>query len=84
MNGEEDDDPNLSGILTIRDDNHECLWALPVDGKGPVECVVKWIVDRLDNVVYRGETITIKSDQWPDVMALKLQWLLRELEPQPP
>ena len=54
MNGEEDDDPSLPGVLIIWDDNHECLWALPVEKKGPVEWVVKWIVEKLDNVGYRG------------------------------
>ena len=44
MNVEEDDDPSLPGILIIWDDNRECLWALPVDRKGPVDWVVKWIV----------------------------------------
>ena len=71
MNGEEDDDPSLPGILMIWDENHECLWALPVERKGPVEWVVKWIVDKLDNVGYRGEAITIKSGQEPPILALK-------------
>ena len=70
MNGEEDDDPNLPGILIIWDDNHECLRALLVDSKGPVEWVVNWIVDELDNVGYRGEAIAIKTDQEPAIMAL--------------
>ena len=71
MNGEEDDDPSLPGVLIIWDDNHECLWALPVEKKGPVEWVVKWIVEKLDNVGYRGEHVTVKSDQEPAIMALK-------------
>ena len=32
-NGEEDDDPSLPEALIIWDDNHECLWALPVDSR---------------------------------------------------
>ena len=40
MNDEDDDNPSLPGVLIIWDDNHECLWALPVERKGPVEWVV--------------------------------------------
>ena len=40
--------------------------------KGPVDWVVKWIVDRLDNVGYRGEAITIKSDQEPAILGLNI------------
>ena len=29
MNGEEDEDPSLPGVLIVWDDNYECLWALP-------------------------------------------------------
>ena len=32
---------------------------------------LKWIVEKLDNVGYRGEAITLKSDQGPSIMALK-------------
>ena len=62
MNGEEDDDPSLPGLLMIWDDNHECLWALLVEKKGLVNWIVKWIVEKLDNVGYRGQAITLKSD----------------------
>ena len=58
MNGEEDDDPSLPGVLIIWDDHRECLWALLMERKGPVEWVVKWIVEKMDNVGYRGEAIT--------------------------
>ena len=66
--GEED----LPGVLIMWDDNHECLWALPVDKKGPVEWVVKWIVEKLDNIGYRGQTLTIKTDQEPAIKTLKM------------
>ena len=33
--------------------------------------VVKWIVEKLDNVGYRGEAITLKSDHEPAILALK-------------
>ena len=71
MNGEEDEDPSLPGVLIIWDDNYECLWALPVESKGPVDWVVKWIVDKLDEIGYRGVAITLKSDQEPAIIALK-------------
>ena len=71
MSGEEDDDPSVPGILIIWDDHHECLLALPVENKGPVDWVVKWIVEKLHNVGYRGQTITLKSDQEPFILAPK-------------
>ena len=36
-----------------------------------MEWVVKWIVVKMDDVGYRGEAITLKSDQEPAIMALK-------------
>ena len=71
MQGEEDEDPNLPGVLIMWDDNHECLWALPVDKKGPVDWIVRWIVDKLDEIGYRGQAITLKSDQERSIVALK-------------
>ena len=68
MNGAEDDDPSLPGILMMWDDNHECLWELPVERKGLADWIVKWIVDKLDEVGYRGEAITVKSDQEPSML----------------
>ena len=71
MNGEGDEDPDLPGVLGIWDDNRECLWAIPVDKKGPTDWVVSWIVEKLDNIGYQGESITLKSDQEPAIMSLK-------------
>ena len=51
MTGEED--PDLPGVLIMWDDNHECLWALPVESKGVVDWVLKYIVDKLDDIGYR-------------------------------
>ena len=53
------------------DDNHECLWALPVENKGTIDWVVKYVVDKLDDIGYRGVAISIKSDQEPAIVALK-------------
>ncbi len=71
MTGEMDDDPDLPGVLMMWDDNHECLWALPVENKGAIDWVVKYVVDKLDDIGYRGVAISIKSDQEPAIMALK-------------
>ena len=71
MSGEMDAEEDLPGILIMWDDNHECLWALPVENKGVVEWAVKWIVEKLDDIGYRGVPISIKSDQEPAIMALK-------------
>ena len=70
MNEEEKED-DIPSVLIIWDDNHECLWALPVEHKGPVEWVVKWIVDKMDAIGYRGTPITLKTDQEPAITALK-------------
>ena len=32
---------------------------------------MKWIVEKLDNVGYRGQAITLKSDQEPATLTLK-------------
>ena len=61
MNGKEDEDPSLPGVLIVWDDNYECLCALPVEREGPVDWVVKCIVDKLE----------IKSDQEPAMLASK-------------
>ena len=37
MSGEGDEDPDLPGMLIVWDDSHECLWATPVDKKGPTD-----------------------------------------------
>ena len=71
MTGEMDDDPDLPGVLMMWDDNHECLWALPVENKGAIDWVVKYVVDKLDDIGYRGVAISIKSDQEPAIVALK-------------
>ena len=42
-----------------------------MDRKGPVDWVVRWIVNKLDEVGYRGEAITLKSDQERSIVALK-------------
>ena len=55
----------------IWDDNHECLWAKMVDRTGPVDWVVKYIVDTLDSVGYKGVPITLKTDQEASITALK-------------
>ena len=71
MNGEDEDEPDAPKILIMYDDHRECLWAIPVEQKGAVEWVVKFIVEKLDNIGYRGVPITIKSDQEPAILALK-------------
>ena len=71
MSGEADAEEDLPGILIVWDDNHECLWALPVESKGAVEWVVKYVVEKLDEIGYRGVPISIKSDQEPAILALK-------------
>ena len=69
---DDEEEGDLPGVLVIWDDNHECLWALPVDKKGPVDWVVKWIVNKLDSVGYKGSPLTLKSDQEPAITALKM------------
>ena len=43
----------------------------PSRQEGSTGWVVKWTVEKLDNIGYRGEAITLKSDQEPAIMALK-------------
>ena len=37
-------------VLIVWDDNYDCLWALPVEYNGPVDWVVKWVVDELGEI----------------------------------
>ena len=37
-----------------------------------MEWVVKWFVEKLDSIEYRGQAITLKSDQEPAIKALKM------------
>ena len=39
--------------------------------KGPVDWVVKWVVDRSDEIGYRGVAITLKRDQEPAMLAMQ-------------
>ena len=61
----------LPGVLINWDDNHECLWDIQVDKKGPVDWVVRWNVEKLDNTGYPGLAIALKSDQEPSIMPSK-------------
>ena len=82
----------MPGVLIVWDDNYGCLWVLPVEHNGPVDWDVRWIVDKLDEIGYRGVAITLKSDQEPAILALKkavaakrtgvLQWGCRASSPQ--
>ena len=48
MNGEDDEHPDLAGVLIVRHDSHGSLWAIPVDKKELVDLVVKLIIERMD------------------------------------
>ena len=68
----DEEEEGLTGVLILWDDNRECLWALPVDKKGAMDWVARWVVEKLDNVGYRGEQLTLKSEQEPAITALKM------------
>ena len=48
------------------------IWALEVDGKGvDTGASVKWLDEKLNMAGYSGVKVTIRSDQWPAILALK-------------
>ena len=81
---DEEKSEDTPAVLVMWDDNHECLWALPVESKGPIEYVVKWVNDKLDAIGYRGTPLTLKSDQEPAIKALKAAVAARRVAPTTP
>ena len=67
----EEEEEDMRAILIGYDHQKSGFWALPVEGKGAQEQVVKWVVDKMDEAGYAGIAVTIKSDQEPAMMALK-------------
>ena len=62
---------DMCAALVMYDNWMEALWALPVKNKGLVKHVVDWCVDTLGEAGYRGERITLNSDDGPAMVALK-------------
>ena len=58
-------------ILVVYDSCKRAFWTVAVPQKGPVESIVKWCIDRLEDSGYIGEEITIKSDQEESIIALR-------------
>ena len=69
--GTENDPDELMPVLVMHDDSLELIWALPVESKGPTKYVVDWCTRKLDEAGYRGQRISLKSDEEPAIMALK-------------
>ena len=46
----------------------KAIWALPAQNKGAVPYVIEWLVGVLDTAGYRGENISLKSDQEPAIV----------------
>ena len=73
----DEEEEYMRAILIGYDHARLGFWALAVEQKGPQDQVVKWIVDKLDEAGYAAVPMTIKSDQEPSIVALKLAVAVR-------
>ena len=62
---------DVCAVLVMYDNWLEAFRALPVRNKGLVKYVVDWSMDTLDEAGYRGERITLKSENEPAIVSLK-------------
>ena len=68
---QQDEGSDTYPVLIVFDNALKAIWALPVQNKGAVPYVIKWLVGVLDTAGYRGEKISMKSDQEPAILGLK-------------
>ena len=57
-------------VLVVVDSKSSSMYALPTERKGVIPWVLKWIVEKLDDMGYAGVKITVKSDGEPAIVAL--------------
>ena len=67
----EEAEEEMQPTLDVFDDDKESCWALGVEQKGVTEGIVKYVAGILDQSGYRGQKLTMKSDQEPSILALK-------------
>ena len=60
-----DTEKDMCPILILHDDNHEAIWAIPVEHKGAVQFVASWCVSVLEISGYSNSDITLKNGQEP-------------------
>ena len=67
----EEAEVGMQPCLVCYDQSKDAFWAMGVDAKGPTPTVVKWMVERINMSGYRGEQLTMKSDNEDSVIALQ-------------
>ena len=67
----EEKQEDMQPVLVVYDDDKRSFWALGVEHKGADEAVVKYVAGILDQSGYRGQRITMKTDQEPSIVNLK-------------
>ena len=69
--GAEEAEEGMQPTLVMYDDDKQSFWALSVRQKGTNDAAVKYCVETIDQLGYRGEKVTFKIDQELSILALK-------------
>ena len=69
--GAEEAEEGMQPTLVMYDDEKQSVWALGVRQKGANDATVKYCVETIDQLGYRGEKATFKADQEPSILSLK-------------
>ena len=62
------------------DDDKDRVWAVGIDAKGATKAMVQYGVGTMEQSVYIGEKVILKTIQEPRIVALKMQLRLLETE----
>ena len=57
-------------VLIMVDSKSSSMYALPTERKGVVPWVLKWIIEKMNDMGYAGVKLTVKSDGEPAIVAL--------------
>ena len=68
---QQDEGSDTYPVLIVFHNVLKAVWALPVQNKGAVPYAIKWLVGVLDTAGYRGEHLSLKSDQEPAIVGVK-------------
>ena len=67
----EESEQGMQPCLICYDQAKDTFWAIGVDAKGATVTTVKWMGEKLDDSGYRGEHVTMKSDNEEAIIALQ-------------
>ena len=69
--GPDDEEEGMQPCLVVYDDDKNAFWDVGIKSKAVTHSLVKCYKDLLDQSGYEGVKITMKSDQEPNILALK-------------